>query len=126
MQGRQDPERRHQRAAADIGDLAGGLDRPPFRLAGEAEQADQAEVVHVVPGALDVRPGLAVAGDRAVDERLVFLAHALVADAEPVEDAGAEALEDDVEVRTSRSSASRPPSDLRSSRIERLLRLSDK
>ena len=39
---------------------------------------------------------LAVAGDRAEDDRRVGLAHALVADPEPVEDAGAEAVEDDV------------------------------
>ena len=64
--------------------------------AGQPEQADQAEVVHVVAGALDVGAVLAVAGDRAEDDPRVGLAHPLVADAEPVEDAGAEAVEDDV------------------------------
>ena len=90
------PEGRHQRAAAEVGDLAAGLDRRAVLGAGQAEQPDQAEVVHVVAGALGVGAVLAVAGDRAEDDRRVGLAHPLVADPEPVEHAGAEAVEDDV------------------------------
>ena len=44
----ENPEGRHQRAAADVGDLAGGLNGRPAGLAGQAEQAAEAEVVHVV------------------------------------------------------------------------------
>ena len=44
----EDPDRRHQRAAAEIGDLAGGLHRRPVALAGQPEQPDEPEVVHVV------------------------------------------------------------------------------
>src|SRR6266487_6773837 len=47
-------------------------------------------------GALGVGAVLAVAGDRAEDDAGIGVAHALVADAEPAEDAGAEAVEDDV------------------------------
>ena len=49
-----------------------------------------------MPRAVAVGPVLAVAGDRAVDEPGVLLAQALVADAEPVHHAGAEALEQHV------------------------------
>ena len=93
-----DPERRHHRAAAEVGDLPGRLDRPAVLLTGQAEQPDQPEIVHVVPRPLHVRPGLPVAGDRAVDQRRVLLPHPLVADPEPVEDPGAKPLEHDVEV----------------------------
>ena len=96
MQRRHHPEGGHQGAAAEVGDLAAGLDRRAVLGAGQAEQPDQAEVVHVVAGALGVGAVLAVAGDRAEDDRRVGLAHALVADPEPVEHAGAEAVEDDV------------------------------
>ena len=92
----EDPDRRHQRAAAEVGDLAGRLDRRAVALAGQPEQPDEPEVVHVVAGAVAVGPVLAVAGDRAVDEPRVLLAQPLVADPEPVHHAGAEALEQHV------------------------------
>ena len=98
VQRRHHPEGGHHPAAAEVGDLARRLHRRPAGGAGQAEQADQAEVVGVVPGALGHRAVLAVAGDRAEDDPRVGLAHALVADAEAVEDAGAEAVEDDVVV----------------------------
>ncbi len=92
----EDPDRGHQRAAAEVGDLARRLDRRPVALAGQPEQADEPEVVHVVAGAVAVRPVLAVAGDRAVDDPGVLLLEPLVADPEPVQHAGAEALEQHV------------------------------
>ena len=49
-----------------------------------------------MPGGVALGPGLPVAGDRAVDDPGVDLAHALVADAEAVEHARAEGLEHDV------------------------------
>ena len=99
------PERSRSRSAARIVNAA--ISPPPPRsaiwpadwtgraagLAGEAEQAVEAEVVHVVPGAVAVGTVLAVAGDRAVDEARVLGSQALVADAEAIEHAGAEALE---------------------------------
>ena len=59
-QRREDPERGHQRAAAEVGDLPGGLHGRATTLAGEPEQADEAEVVHVVPGRLALGAGPAV------------------------------------------------------------------
>jgi hypothetical protein len=38
LERREDSERRHQRASADIGDLSGRLDRRPVLLAGQPEQ----------------------------------------------------------------------------------------
>ena len=57
----EDPERRHQRAAAEVGDLAGRLHGRAVALARQPEQPAQAEVVHVVAGALRVGAVLAVA-----------------------------------------------------------------
>ena len=97
-QGGQDPERGHLRAAAEVGDLGRGGERRAAALAREAEQPVAGEVVDVVPGAVAVGAVLPVAGDRAVDEAGVLRAQPLVADAEPVEHAGAERLEQDVVV----------------------------
>ena len=121
----QDPDRRHQRAAAEVGDLAGGLDRRPVGLAGQPEQPVEPEVVHVVARAVAVGPVLPVAGDRAVDEPGVLLR------------AGARSRRRGGRARRAgrtraarrrrgRGAAARPcpPSDLRSMRIERLPRLS--
>ncbi len=96
VKGGQDPDRSHQRAAAEVGELDAGLDRRPAGLAGQTQDPVQAQIVHVVPGPVAVRPVLAVAGDRAVDQRRIRLAQNLVADAEPLEDAWPEALDHDV------------------------------
>ena len=92
----EDPERGHQRAAAEVGDLAAGLNGRAVGIAGEVEQPDPGQVVGVVPGSRRIRPVLAVAGDRAVDEPRVLLAQPLVADAEAVHHAGPERLEQHV------------------------------
>ena len=97
-QRREDAEGGHQRAAADVGDLPRRLHRRAAAVAGQPEQADQAEVVHVVPAAVAVRAVLAVAGDRAVDQPRVDLPQAVVADAQAVQDARPERLEEDVGV----------------------------
>ena len=96
VQGGHHPEGGHQGAAAEVRDLAARLNRRPVLGTGQAEQPDQPQVVHVVAGPLDVGAVLAVAGDRADDDRRVGLAHPLVADAEAVEHTGPEAVEDDV------------------------------
>ena len=85
----EDPDRRHQPAAAEVGDLAGGLDRRAAAPAGQPEQAGERQVVGVVTGAVAQRAVLPVARDRAVDEPRVALAQRLVADAEPVHHARA-------------------------------------
>src|SRR5205807_7322710 len=116
-------KRRHHRAAADVRDLAGRLNGTPARaaraatpatsarpatsatparaaisLAGQPQQADEPEVVHVVPWGVSLRPVLAIAADRAVDDPRVLLPHPLVADAKAVEHPWPEGLEHDVEV----------------------------
>src|SRR5215210_4311668 len=92
----EDPGRGHQRAAAQVGDLRAGLDRRPARVPAQAEDSVQAEVVQVMAGAVAVRTVLAVAGDRAVDQRRIRLAQHLVADAQPLEHARPEALDQHV------------------------------
>src|SRR5215207_4986745 len=82
LERREDPYRGHQAAASQVRDLGPGLDRGAARLARQGEKTVQAEVVHVVARAVAVRAVLAVAGDRAVDERRVRLAKYLVADAQ--------------------------------------------
>ena len=93
-----DPERRRQRPAADIRDLARCLHRRAIGVARQAQEAVEAEVVHVVPGAIAVGAILAVAGDGAVDEPRIALAQALVADAQAVEHARPKRLEQHVGV----------------------------
>ncbi len=93
---RQDPDRGHHPAAAQVGDLSRGLNRGPAGLPGEAQQAVEAKIVHVVAGPITVWAVLAVAGDRAVDEGRVRLPERLVADAEAIEHARAKALDQDV------------------------------
>ncbi len=95
-QRREDAEGRHQRTAAEVGDLAGRLHRLSAAGAGQPQQPDQAEVVRVVARGVALGPVLAIAADRAVDEAGVLLAHPLIADAQTVEHAGAEGLEHDV------------------------------
>ena len=92
----EDPERGHQRAAAEVGDLPGGLNGRAVRVAGQAEQPVEAEVVHVVARAPRVGTVLPVARDRAVDEPRVRLTQRLVADPEPLHHARPERLEHDV------------------------------
>jgi hypothetical protein len=92
-QGDEDPHRRHQRATAEVGDLARRLDRRPAGRAGQPQQPVEAEVVHVVARAGAVGSVLAVAGDGAVHETGVLGAQALVAHPEPVEHSRPEGLQ---------------------------------
>src|SRR5215207_3168604 len=96
LERRQDPHGGHQAAASQVRDLGPGLDRGAARLARQGEETVQAQVVHVVARAVAVRAVLAVAGDRAVDERRVRLAKYLVADAQVVEHTRPEALDQGV------------------------------
>ena len=88
-------------AAGQIADLGGGALMAAFGILAalrERDRSGEGQLVDVsmTDGALGVGAVLAVAGDRAVDDARVRLAHPLVADPEPVEHAGAEAVEDDV------------------------------
>jgi hypothetical protein len=90
------PDQRRQRAAEQVADLEVRHHRRAARCAGLVEHAGIADVVDVVAGALGIGAVLAVAADRAEDEARIDLGKRLVADAELVHDAGAEALDDDV------------------------------
>ena len=96
-----DLERGGQPARGEVGDLD-GRQRP--RCVGE--RAGPAEVVDVVTGALLVAVAGTEDGDRAEDGRVRH------SDAEPLEHAGAEAVEDDVGAGAEGvgESARRPPS----------------
>ena len=98
MQGGKHPDRAHQRAAADVGDLHPRHHRVSVARTDDAEHAGVAQIVEVVPGAILVRSILTVAGDRAIDEPRVLLREPLVPDPEPVHHARAERLDEDVGV----------------------------
>ena len=79
------------------GRRSGRAGSPASRVAAaRRDRARERLVVEVVTGAVDERAGLAVAGDRAVDDRRVHRAHRVVADAEAVGDAGPPALAEHV------------------------------
>ncbi len=126
-QRRHDPERRHQRAAAEIRDLPGCLDRLAPALARQTEQADQAEVVHVVSGGVAFGPVLAVAA-RSRSRRSPGSPRACARSPRPADRARPGGT-----TRAPRRTRARAPaaprgrrSLLRSRRIERLLRFSDR
>ena len=77
--------------------------RRPVRLAGDVHDPGHALDEEIVAGALRVGPGLAEAGDRAIDEPRVERAQALVVEAEFGEAADLEVL--DQHVRTRRKAA---------------------
>ena len=93
----EDRDHRVHAAAGAVADGRAGQRRAAVGVAaGAVEVAADREVVEVVAGPLRVRAVLAVAGGRAVDDAGVHRVHRLVADAEPVDDAGPEALDHDV------------------------------
>ena len=61
----EDRGRAPQRAAGEVGDLHAGHERRAAGGAAHREHAGEREVADVVAGAIDVRPGLAEAADRA-------------------------------------------------------------
>ena len=65
-------------------------------LADQAEHPGQRQIVHVVGGQVAVRPAMAEARERAVDEAGVDGAHGLVVGAEPLHHLGPEPLHEDV------------------------------
>ena len=88
----QQADRTGQRTAGEIGDLHVRQHRRTARLAELVQHARVTAVVHVMPGAIAVRAGLAVAGQRRIDEPRVDLPQRLVAAAQLVHHAGAEGL----------------------------------
>jgi hypothetical protein len=68
-----DPEGSHEAAAREVGDQVEGWYRGAPAVTDLAQHAGDGDVVDVVPCRLGERPGLAVTGDRAVDDRRVEL-----------------------------------------------------
>ena len=85
-----------KRAAADVGDQRRRHDRPVGRPGVERQQPGAADVVEIVAGLVGARTGLAVAGDRAIDQPRIDRPHRLVAEPEPRHDARAELLDQHV------------------------------
>ena len=89
----QDVHHRRQRAAGDVGDQRRRHHRPVGRPGVERQQSGMADVVEIVPGLAGARAGLAVAGDRAIDQLGIDRAHRLIAEPQPRHHAGAELLD---------------------------------
>ena len=83
-------------AAADVGELRGRHLRRRAHRPLRAEDSGPSEVVEVVAGALRELARLAVSRERTNDEARVLAAEHGVAEAEAIEHAGAELLEEDV------------------------------
>ena len=91
---REDRHHRVHAAAGAVTDRRARQRGPTRRVAsGAVEVAADGQVVDVVTGPLRVRAVLAVSGGRAVDDGRVQLLDGRVADAEPVDDSGPEALD---------------------------------
>ncbi len=95
----QNIDHRRECAAADVGDQRRRHGRPVDRPRRERKQPGLADIVDVVAGFAALRAGLAVAGDRAIDQPRVLLAHGLVAEPEPLHHAGAKLLHQHVGAR---------------------------
>jgi hypothetical protein len=80
---------------AQVGDLDGRDGRNGIRPSAQAEDAGAGGEVEIVPGPVAVRSVLAEPGDRTVNDPRIDGPDGLVADAQPVDRAGAEALDDD-------------------------------
>ena len=87
---------RQQQAGAEIVDRDADPHRPLARQAGDRHQPAHALRDLVDPGPLRIGPGLAEAGDAAIDDARVDLLDRLVIDAEAEFHLGAEILDDDI------------------------------
>ena len=85
-----------QRAARQVGQLHAERQRAAVAAPGVAGDTGQRQVVDVVPGAITIRPTLAVAGDRHIDQPWVDRLECLVTDAQLVHHAGTKLFEHDV------------------------------
>ena len=110
-------------AGKDIGDRDARTGRLAVRHAGEAHEAAHALRHQVVAGARRIRTGLAEPGDGAIDEARTFRSEARIVQAELLQSADLEVLQQ--HVRTGRELAHNALTlrDSKSSSIERLPRL---
>ena len=95
----EDVHHRRIGGAGDVGDQRRRHHRLLARAHRQRQQAGIADVIEIVGGDVALRPGLAVAGDRTIDEARIDLGDAVVIEAEARHDAGAELLDQDVGAR---------------------------
>ena len=95
-QRRQDADQQEHRAATEVTDQVQRRDRPLVHPADGVQDAVEGDVVDVVAGLLAARAGLAPPGHPAVDQSLVDLCAVIGTQAEPLGDAGPEALDQHV------------------------------
>lgn len=96
LEGREDADDQVEGAARAVPDEVGGDGRRLVRRADHAEDARDGDVADVVPGPLGQRAVLTPAGHPAVDQRRVAGQAGVGADTEPLGDAGAQPLDEDV------------------------------
>ncbi len=108
VEGGEDAHHQVQGAAGVVAEEVGGGDRGPAGLAGHAEGAGDGDVADVVSGAVGEGAGLAPAGHPAVHQARVTGPAVLGTDAEPLGDAGAVALDEDVGALGEVENAGRP------------------
>src|SRR5258708_14709218 len=86
----EDGDGRAHGAAAEVADLHAGHGDVAIDRSGDAQRAADGHVVEVMSGTITIWPILAITADAAEDDGGVDRAQRLVADAEPVDDAGTE------------------------------------
>ena len=101
-QAQQDIENRRKRAAPDIRNKRRWNSWTIVRARIERQQAGSADIVEIVPCFLGARTGLAIAGNRSVDDTRIDGADTLIPQTEPVHDTGPKLLDQDVGARQQR------------------------
>ncbi len=85
MAGRQPP--------GQIGQRHGGRHGPFSRIHIEAEGPGHGQVIDVMTTTVPARPGLAIPGERAIDDFRVGITHGIIPEAQAIHDSGSEGLE---------------------------------
>src|SRR4029077_19156165 len=96
---------RRKRAATDIRNKRRRNGWTIVRARIERQQAGGTDIVEIVPGFLGARTGLAVAGDRAVDDAGIERRYSLIPPTEPLHDTRPKLLDQDVGARQQRCEA---------------------
>ncbi|RMO55528.1 hypothetical protein ALQ38_05560 [Pseudomonas marginalis pv. marginalis] len=93
---RKQPHHRMQRTAAHIRQLHAQRQRPGVLASGVAGHPGQRQVIDIVPGAVLVGPGLAVSGDRHIDQPGVDRLQCLILQPQPLHHPRSELFEHNV------------------------------
>ncbi|MNR02297.1 hypothetical protein D3C85_1181420 [compost metagenome] len=95
---RQQPDHAMQRPTGNICHLRTQGQRSAVGAAGVARQPGQRQVIDVMAGAVLVRTGLAVTGDRHINQLRIDRLQGFITQAQTLHDAGAELFQHDVVV----------------------------